>query len=380
MERGRGVREKHERRRRDVGLRGIHDAHFVAARARRRVRGGDLRDPSVQLPCRHALVARVGHPVDRLQQLRRPLAGQRGEVQDRRVVQKPHLAAQLVVELLRIVRPAPLHQVPLVGDDDDTRPGFLGFAGDRRVLVGRPLDRVDDEDGDVRLFDRPARDHDRDPLDLPRPRHASGPPDAGGVKNAERALLPLEHGVNRIPRRPRHVAHDRPLLAQQSIEERRLADVRPADDRHAGLDLLDRRRRLTSALGEARDDLVQQIPYSLPMLRGDFHDRLETQTVELDVPSLRPAVVCLVHGDDDGGVHRPQRGCYRLIAGDEPHPAVYDEHDKIRRSNGFAAMLDHQCMEGIGLGAKHAPCVDEGKVVALPLGGLGIGIPGPRSQ
>ena len=41
VERGRDVREEHERRRRDAGLRGVEDAHFAAARARRRMRGGD---------------------------------------------------------------------------------------------------------------------------------------------------------------------------------------------------------------------------------------------------------------------------------------------------------------------------------------------------
>src|SRR6185295_1639253 len=65
-----------------------------------------------------------GDAVDRFEQLRRALAGQGRQVQDRGVVEELHLAAQLLVELLREVGPPPLHQVPLVGDDDHAAAGL----------------------------------------------------------------------------------------------------------------------------------------------------------------------------------------------------------------------------------------------------------------
>src|SRR5260221_1561967 len=46
VERRRRVREEHECRWRDVGLRGVHDAHFVAPGARRRVRARHPRQPA----------------------------------------------------------------------------------------------------------------------------------------------------------------------------------------------------------------------------------------------------------------------------------------------------------------------------------------------
>ena len=132
------------------------------------------------------------------------------------------------------------------------RAGLVGFAGDRRVLIGGPLDRVDDHDGDVRLLDRAARDDHRHPLDLPGPRDSPRPPDPGGIEDPERALLPFEDGVHRIPRRPRHVADDGAFLFQQPIEQRRLPDIRPADDGNPRLDVLDGSRPLARAFGKAR--------------------------------------------------------------------------------------------------------------------------------
>ena len=104
---------------------------------------------------------RLGDLVDRLEHLAGALAGRRRDVQQRRVVQELQLAPQLLVELFRELRAAALHQVPFVGGDDDAAAGLLGFAGDRRILVGRSFGGVDHEDRDVGLFDRalapPAR-------------------------------------------------------------------------------------------------------------------------------------------------------------------------------------------------------------------------------
>ena len=102
----RDVGEEHERRRRDAGLRGVEDAHFPAAGAGRRMDGGDGGDEPVQLRSGCAR-PRLGDLVDRLEHLRRALAGRRRDVQHRRVVEELQLLPQLVVELLRELRPRP---------------------------------------------------------------------------------------------------------------------------------------------------------------------------------------------------------------------------------------------------------------------------------
>ena len=127
MELGGDVREEDERRRRDARLRRVEDAHLRCARAGGRVHRGDRLDEPVQLagvgirfasalrrPCRWSRAT-----------LPAPLAGRGRDVQDRRVVEELHLPAQLLVELLRELRAAALHQVPLVRHDDDAAAGLL---------------------------------------------------------------------------------------------------------------------------------------------------------------------------------------------------------------------------------------------------------------
>ena len=54
-----------------------------------------------------------------------------------------------------------LHQIPLVGDDDDAAAGAIGLAADRRVLIGGALDGVDQQRDDVRVGDRFLRERRR---------------------------------------------------------------------------------------------------------------------------------------------------------------------------------------------------------------------------
>jgi hypothetical protein len=98
MEGRRYVREEHEGGRRDTRLCRIEHAHLFPPGAGRRVHGRDGLNESIELWCRHAFLTSVGHPVDRLQQLRGALPGGRRDMQYRSVVEKLQLPAQLLVE------------------------------------------------------------------------------------------------------------------------------------------------------------------------------------------------------------------------------------------------------------------------------------------
>src|SRR5215475_9951067 len=88
MKFGGDVGEEHERGRRNASLRRVENADVRAAGARGRVRRGDVGHKLVQFRCSDALAARRGDAVDRLEQLRGALAGQRGNVEDGSVVEK----------------------------------------------------------------------------------------------------------------------------------------------------------------------------------------------------------------------------------------------------------------------------------------------------
>ena len=338
--------------------------------------GGDRRHEAVELGRRNAAQPVVGDLVDHLEQLRRPLTRLRGDVEDLRVVQELQLLAQLVVELLREVLPAPLHQVPLVGGDDHAAAGVLGLSGNRRVLVGGPFGGVHDQHGDVRLLDRAACDEDADHLDLPGPGHAAGTADAGGVEDAEVPLVPLEQGIHRIPRRPRDGADDGSFFLQQTIDERRLADVGPPDDRDLRLGIARRRRRVAPALGHPRQHHVQQVADPFAMLGRDLDDRLEPERIELHRPAPGLAVVGLVDRHQDRRVHRAQGAGNLLVARDEPLPPVHHEDDEVRGRDRLPSVLDDEVEEGVRRGPEHPPGVHHGELHALPLGRLGDRVAG----
>ena len=69
-----------------------------------------------------------------------------------------------------------------------------------------------------------------------------------------------------------------------------------------------------------------------------------------------------------------------LVSRHEPLPAVDDEDDKVRRCNGFAAVLDDELVERVGLRAEHPAGIDERKMVPLPLGGPGVRVAGRPGQ
>src|SRR4030095_2858751 len=88
------VGEEHERGRGNAGLRGVENADVRAAGTRGRVRCADVSHKLVQFGCSDALAARRGYAVNCLEQLRGALAGQRGNVEDRSVIEKFELPPQ----------------------------------------------------------------------------------------------------------------------------------------------------------------------------------------------------------------------------------------------------------------------------------------------
>ena len=123
-----------------------------------------------------------------------------------------------------------LDEVPLV-DRDDEAPALLDdVARDVGVLGGESLDGVDDEDRDVGAADRLQRTERREALRGRTAGDLAAAPDAGGVDEDDLAPAPLQRRVDRVAGRAGHLADDRPVLPEEGVEERRLADVRAADE------------------------------------------------------------------------------------------------------------------------------------------------------
>ncbi len=89
-------------------------------------------------------------------------------------------------------------------------------------------------------------------------RHLAATPDAGRVDEHDLAAAPLEPRIDRVPRRARHLRDDDALLAEEGVEQARLADIRSPDQGDRGRSLVGRRDLGVPASG-GRVDEVQVI-------------------------------------------------------------------------------------------------------------------------
>ena len=122
---------------------------------------------------------------------------------------------------------APRHALGLVGDDDDRLAGAAHRRGEMAVGGGDPGARVDDEEDRVAVEQR----------GLGLRAHAAGERlgialfEPGGVDDGEGEIDEPRLALAAVARHARLIVDERELPADQPVEQRRLADVRPADDR-----------------------------------------------------------------------------------------------------------------------------------------------------
>ena len=117
--------------------------------------------------------------------------------------------------------------VGLVDRDDDRGRRAAQDRGRLEVGRGHPGRRIDDEHDHVRLGDRETGLL----LDPHLDRVVRVQLEAAGVDDDEPAAVPFGVAVQPVARRSRPILDDRRPAADDPVEERALADVRPADDR-----------------------------------------------------------------------------------------------------------------------------------------------------
>ncbi len=213
--------------------------------------------------------------------------------------------------------------------------------------------------------------------------------------------MPRQHRVDRVARRPRHVADEHALCAQQPVHERRLADVRTADDGDGdfGRGIWDwdsgfardsgfgrtrdspryraprrcRRPRLASCVSPLSAPRRATISSSrsatpVPVLGGNLDDRLDPERVEIHRRVPRALVVDLVDRQNHRPVGLAQLARDRLVARDESFAAVDDEHQQIGADDRALALTDDELVQRILAGAVQAAGVEQLKRHAPPDG------------
>src|SRR3954452_6834365 len=166
---------------------------------------------------------------------------------------QPHLALHaraLVIELGLVAGV----EVPFVEDQQGRAVAAHRQLGDPQVLAGHAVGGVADDHGHVRAFGRPLRAQRGVVLD--RFGDLGLAAQAGRVDQDQLTTVDVERQVDRVAGRARHLGDDHPLGAHEAVDQRALADVRPADHRQAD-DVVVLLRRV--ALGQQLDDPVQQV-------------------------------------------------------------------------------------------------------------------------
>ena len=121
--------------------------------------------------------------------------------------------------------------IPFVGDNDEGAPALEHESQQADVLFRDALACIEHGDYDVRLLDGLEGFDDTELLDrLVYPGPAS---DARSVDKHVEAIILLERHCDAVSCRAGLVVHDKPLLPQQTIDQRRLAHVGAPDDRDA---------------------------------------------------------------------------------------------------------------------------------------------------
>ena len=126
---------------------------------------------------------------------------------------------------------AVLDQVPFVHADDERAALALDQVGDAQVLLLERRRRIHQHDHDFGKAHRVERIGDRKLFELLLDARAAA--HAGGVVNAETLAVPVKIDRDGVARDAGFRPGQQALLAEQAIDQRRLAGVGAADDRDA---------------------------------------------------------------------------------------------------------------------------------------------------
>ena len=180
----------------------------------------------------------------------------------------------------------------------------------------------------------------------------------------------VSDGIDRIARRSRHLADQHPLLLQQPIEERRLADVRAADDgdahfvgeiaRAAGMAGLDVARPSASgrcpsapALADAGSTFTissSRSPTPVPCSAEISRTGSNPSSIELDARLARLSSVLLT-ARTTGRPVCAELARDRLVARHQPFPSIDEKHQQIRAFDRALSLPDDQVVQRILAGA-----------------------------
>ena len=256
-------------------------------------------------------------------------------------------------------------QVPLVDDDDEPAALLPRACGDAHVLVGRALDSVEHDDGNVGAPEHLERLGRGELLDaLVNPRTSA---QAGGVDEDVARAVRLEQRVDGVAGRPGALVDEGTRVAEEAVHERRLADVRAADDADADGGIFHRRR----GCRHTRENRLDQLRDAVSVFGGYGDEIGRAEPVELARRRFPARRVELVHDEDDARPAAAQLARRRLVRRGEPGLAVEHVDDERGVDDRREAPLAHGDVEtGRALGLEAAGVDEKHRAVVEDRHGL----------
>ncbi len=247
------------------------------------------------------------------------------------------------------------------------RPGLEHEVDDPDVLLADRLAHVDHDDGDLGLLERGRRA--QRCVEVGALLQVDAATDAGRVDEPPQLSAELDDLVDRVARRARELVDDDALLARGLVEQRRLADVRAPEDRHAAgsadLGLRDGR-----GLGKDLHDLVEQVGDAASVDRGDGMRLTEPQVPQRSGLGLVTGVVDLVRDEEDGAAALAQQAHDLLVGRGRTDHRIHDEQHDVREIDRDLGLRRDRAVDALRVGFPAAG-VDEGEPAIHPLGLVG---------
>ena len=245
--------------------------------------------------------------------------------------------------------------VPLVDDDDKGPATFDQVAREMRILLGHTLLCVEQQQAHIGLLDRLQRFHDAEFLD--RFPDTAALANTGSIDQGEALAVEFVWHRDAITCRARHVKGDNTLLADQPVDERRLANIGSANDGDPDtllFILFGRYVRRWQGLENAVDELA----HTTPVCCGDG-DGFAGKTIEFGDGHCRIEAFALVDDQRDWLAGAPQSFGNGFIAGITAITGIDEKEHMIGLINCLPDLLFHERIDALLLPAETAGINDD---------------------
>ena len=257
------------------------------------------------------------------QNLEDALFGQCRGKNDREVDERCHTLTDSILESIDNLLVLVFHQVPLVHNYNKALVVALDELKDIHILRLDATGCIQHKDADIRVLD--ASDGTHDTVKFQILGHLVLAADAGSIDEIEVETELVVTGIDAVAGRTGNLGHDITVLADEGIDDARLAGVRTAYDGETGYVLVDRLvRRILQPLKQQ----VEQVACTAARSGTDTDGIAQTELIELGRLIGLAAVVHLVGDKKHRQLGTAENHCDILVpVGDTGLGINKEEHE-----------------------------------------------------